>query len=1470
MGYERQLMGDDGLNAAEILYETIDEETGERALPAPTAAALKAATIDKVDAKMVDIDEHLAGSSLELGEAVAQKFGEVDDKLDDVDTALSQSALATGAANEAAGAADSSRTALEAKAAELLAAAPAAAADRLIAEQQAQSILSARVSFGEQATKADYSGTALNGGAMTVVGGRSVGFAVPAGSTGTSTYVRPEIAFTADEAAALAGATVRLKVVAVVTPNFVGEKPIVPNPLQAITSAAQTVTVGALARSEQAGTLLFREATVVFDANWRKLGMPLQLAGVGNVTTNAHSLQVVSFTLVVESLAGKAVGGADFALQRLINERAAPIEAGLAANNTGLAAARAAAAAARLTSGDIALDWVVGNVFNGATVLAAPAKGFAIPSGSTGQNSFSTARVPFTAAMRAGLVGRTLRFMAVAEATAGFVAQKPLNASGVLVDIAGGGQRQNQGVIVRAEQIGTKIYREITYTVVGDEAYVGVVFQVGGGAATSNLTLQIANLSYAIEATPASSAATPNDEQFRWRFEDLFAGKGVDAALASMLSNVSGAAMLAGRMQLTFGDQPLTSSVGQMFNGAVAIAGPGGGSNIIGFTSPAGASINPTYVTPRIALSAAQRATLTGRTVRLKTVATVTAGFLTDRTFGTNPVNVTTTGGVTRQNQGTLVRSEQIGTTLYREATYTIVGDEEWLMTPLQIASSSGTANDHSLTVTGITFALEAPAGGKATTPNDEQLALVLDALGIAGLATTVAGKRFGFANRLADLTPLPQFFNGTVARVGADGRNWGWTVPVGQTGSTTLLQFRLDLQGLGALLAGRKVRVSIGADTSAAYSQINNGVVQVVRPGGSPNLSTALVRNTQVSANRRILEIEATLDGTETALQPFFGRGTQTTPAAAEQYLVVTDITFEIVASPSDQLSLLEENNRLGAALRAASQSATLTASYTAAIQNALIGGGGYAVTKTVKPDGTGDFTHPRFAVESITDASASKRYRVLIYPSIYTGQANWNCKDHVDLVGIDRATCIVHYENPDDTPVGATAGAGVIANTQTFWCNTETTIENLTVTLRNGRYPIHSDSSGNLKGRKQRLRNCHVEHLGNDGARAWQAANGGNPNLVWGSEHAWGYGSSSAMVVEMDRLTTLKSKISALYIHTRENFAEPSVMDVRNCQAIATNSTGVAVTVQPLGSRRNDLVLLNNNALVGDIRYNAQPWIQTTLDYQPASHAEVVVTGAGNSPAVFTVTDWGRALKIESASTSNNSTVAVSGSAVPIIMGEVVSKPGAGGLKGYVHGAFDVSGTGVGLASDVFITSLGKRLGNCTAAPKTLTIAIDGGAPVSVTFDQNYTDATNGSILALIQAAIGASGNAVLYAVGERYRPSFLDEEQALRNATAVGIPMGSVLAYDVNHKTIRLMTSADPASRFAGVAWEDIYPDTSGRVKTKGYLHIGDVLRTDAAAIAFGDTFSIDAAAPGRVIKGGAQGLLSAIRNDAVKVR
>lgn len=62
---------------------------------------------------------------------------------------------------------------------------------------------------------------------------------------------------------------------------------------------------------------------------------------------------------------------------------------------------------------------------------------------------------------------------------------------------------------------------------------------------------------------------------------------------------------------------------------------------------------------------------------------------------------------------------------------------------------------------------------------------------------------------------------------------------------------------------------------------------------------------------------------------------------------------------------------------------------------------------------------------------------------------------------------------------------------------------------------------------------------------------------------------------------------------------------------------------------------------------------------------------------------------------------------------------------------------------------------------------------------------------------------------------------------------------------------------------------YPNMFGRVKMAGYLCLGDILRTDAAAVTMGTAFSIDPAASGYFKTGGATTVITAIRSDAVRV-
>jgi hypothetical protein len=197
------------------------------------------------------------------------------------------------------------------------------------------------------------------------------------------------------------------------------------------------------------------------------------------------------------------------------------------------------------------------------------------------------------------------------------------------------------------------------------------------------------------------------------------------------------------------------------------------------------------------------------------------------------------------------------------------------------------------------------------------------------------------------------------------------------------------------------------------------------------------------------------------------------------------------------------------------------------------------------------------------------------------------------------------------------------------------------------------------------------------------------------------------------------------------------------------------------------------------------------------------------------------------------------------------------------------------VGLAANVFVTSMGYRLGDCSTTNKTLTLTFNGGQVATVTFNQDYTNATNASILASINTAIqtafsnGALTLASLISVFATTRPYVLDQEVYLQNTSTVGLVRGCGVRNDTTDLTMVPMASTDAASTFVGVTLERILPGAWGRVrKAKGqqFRVSKELARSDSGGIVRGDTLGIGAT-PGQFVKGAATPLLTAINVNKV---
>ncbi|MBO9717529.1 MAG: hypothetical protein J7507_12155 [Pseudoxanthomonas sp.] len=783
---------------------------------------------------------------------------------------------------------------------------------------------------------------------------------------------------------------------------------------------------------------------------------------------------------------------------------------------------------------------------------------------------------------------------------------------------------------------------------------------------------------------------------------------------------------------------------------------------------------------------------------------------------------------------GTYAGSTVSGSRMTRQYRYTVQAGDQQLGPIIQISSST-TTGAQSITLETWSYRINTQAAGKTATIEDQADLLRLNRV----VYPRIEATKGSFGPLLATGVEVQvAVANGATVRT-SGGRSVGFTIPSGSTGHLSSMELwaRISAQR-AALLAGRKVRVTAGFVTSDGWDRSIAFVAKSYTASGSRQPTRVTTKNVQKALGYRVIEIEYTLTGDETILAPYLQVTTNAT-RSSEHWIQFDSLAVVIAETPAGAVTSSDENERQIALRIAEDLVAQLTAG---------------PVQVTAAASG-GDFSSAAAANAAITDATKAKRYVVAIAPGTYAGDKNWQTKDYIDFIGADAERTTLLLDNPDSTP------PATIQNDVPLWLRAENKLKGVSVIARNARYAIHRDNI-NYKNRTVVIEDCHVEHLGNQGARDYQAANGGDPNAVWTATNAWGSGTASGETV-IARRSRFRSPGNTWSVHNNDTFEAPSHNIIERCEIICTSAGGTCIAIQSLGSGVKDVFDISGSKIVGDITYDTKGWLPAALVKRPANRAEWKVTGSGNTPAVFRHSTASRALKIESASTSGTSAVVVSGTAVPVLFGGTVySMPGAGGIKGYVYGWGDISST-----PDA-ASSLGSRLGDRSGSPVTLTVAVDGGAPVNIVFSANYTGTTNASVLAIINAALSGAV-ASEYDITGRYRPSMLDEETSLLNNTAEGVLMGMAVVRGSSTGTVRKMTATDSPSLFLGIAWEDIYPGQWGRVKFRGHVALVDLLRSDAAAIATGDTFSVDASQPGFLVKGGGMGLLRAIRSNAVAV-
>jgi hypothetical protein len=253
--------------------------------------------------------------------------------------------------------------------------------------------------------------------------------------------------------------------------------------------------------------------------------------------------------------------------------------------------------------------------------------------------------------------------------------------------------------------------------------------------------------------------------------------------------------------------------------------------------------------------------------------------------------------------------------------------------------------------------------------------------------------------------------------------------------------------------------------------------------------------------------------------------------------------------------------------------------------------------VDRTVKPNGIGNYTSVKLANDAITDSSANKIYNLYIYPGTYT-EFGYTLKPYINLIGINRKTCILKGEQP------ATVTETDIENNSTIWVNSTNNLENLTITAKNMRYAVHDESSGVNKDWVRNIKNCHIEHYGNEVG-------------TWDSQCAYGCGISSGAKLYAEN-TTFKAPFAPFSVHNNVSFTKPAFVHLRGCKVEKVpGKYSYGLRVQSLGSGSSDVVMLEGCNLNASIFHNDSPW---SGDANATTHIEWQLRGYGNTAVSLT----------------------------------------------------------------------------------------------------------------------------------------------------------------------------------------------------------------------------------------------------------
>ncbi|WP_234971983.1 hypothetical protein [Raoultella ornithinolytica] len=675
-----------------------------------------------------------------------------------------------------------------------------------------------------------------------------------------------------------------------------------------------------------------------------------------------------------------------------------------------------------------------------------------------------------------------------------------------------------------------------------------------------------------------------------------------DSALALEVMNVAGTLTATGRRMpsqyavanssITSGD--IFSSLsprGAALNGGSVITDAS--NRIIGLLVPAGSTGGSSYFCSDIPAAA-----LRGRTVKITQIYTATKAWLS--TVNLNTLRAQSRAGSTVSTLAVTDYSvSQNGTVVTQTATVVVPADADYVGLAFQYASNAAVKSADMSIQLAQTGYIMLPVSGSVVTQNDGMLDLRLAPISAAvGAAQATANSALLTSGDVwgdnVSAKGTGAALNGAATIQDSSGNVIGLSIPASAgTAQGSYVTSWMSAEGL----SGHTLNITATFTTSAGWSTDpapNTLALQVRRSTGQVNIAvgSGATRTITQNGTTMTIAIQYTVDPADIDIGVCYQVAGGNAAKAYSRSMQTQAISYTVVPAAGETLNKTMLSIFIDEAIRQ--------------LQN-----GGETITVTVKPSG-GDYTHPKLALDHITDATALKRYVIAVYPGTYTGYAEWATKDYVDIIGMGRKQeIIVSYDSGDD------ADQATVRGTSLFWMASETLLKNLTLKIKNGRYCIHMEGNGAAPDVTMAIEDCSVIHEGNASDTYWWQP----------SQYGVGAGLSAGNTVRL-RNSYLEGRGGGFSFHTPNNrvsYTKPIFVDIEGCVCVnarTLSNTGypyeAALSIKPITKGAADSCRLVGNTFInGKVYYSTGEWLDTADT--TTNRAQVQMWGHGNAGFEF-----------------------------------------------------------------------------------------------------------------------------------------------------------------------------------------------------------------------------------------------------------